>query len=121
MTHPSDGRSGCRRGGGVGRGAGRGQGTGGGDGRGVLRRRRDGSVAGRRAGASAPLLPATAMRRVARLDEPDLCIGCGTCVDACPPSAIRIDEIAVIHKDVCTGCGECVEACPRGVLSLVEA
>jgi ferredoxin len=78
-------------------------------------------VPGVTAGASAPLLPATAMRRVARLDEPDLCIGCGTCVDACPPSAIRIDEIAVIHKDVCTGCGECVEACPRGVLSLVEA
>lgn len=149
MAPAGDGRSGCRRDGGTGRGAERGQGTGGGDGRGVRRRLRDGSGRGRRAAvapaSSRPVAAndavapadqeaatraatgspsgalAVATHRLARLDEPDLCIGCGICVDACPPSAIRMDEIAVIQANVCTGCGECVDACPRGALSLVEA
>ncbi|NMB07699.1 MAG: electron transfer flavoprotein subunit alpha [Tissierellia bacterium] len=40
------------------------------------------------------------------------CIGCGTCVDACPFDAIdMIDDKAVIN-DKCTACGTCIEACP---------
>ena len=40
------------------------------------------------------------------------CIGCGTCVEACPFDAIdMIDDKAVIN-DKCTGCGTCIEVCP---------
>ena len=40
------------------------------------------------------------------------CIGCGTCIDACPFDAIdMIDDKAVIN-DKCTACGTCIEVCP---------
>jgi ferredoxin len=58
---------------------------------------------------------------VARLTDADACIGCGVCVDACPRSAIELDELPQIHEDLCTGCGECVDACRRGGLTLVAA
>lgn len=123
-------------------GGGRGQGGGGrGQGGGGLHRcLRDDSGAGRSsagaperrtpvmagggaAGALTTSTPAAvaAARLVARLDDPDLCIGCGIRMDACPRSAIELDDVVSIDRVLCTGCGECVDACPRGVLSLVEA
>jgi NAD-dependent dihydropyrimidine dehydrogenase PreA subunit len=59
--------------------------------------------------------------KVARLTDTDACTGCGICVNACPRSAIELDELPAIHEDLCAGCGECVEACPRGALTLVAA
>ena len=56
---------------------------------------------------------------IARLTDPDACIGCGICVDVCPRSAIELDDLPMVHEDLCTGCGDCVEACPRGALGLV--
>jgi len=46
----------------------------------------------------------------------DVCVGCGTCVDACPEAgAIRLEgKRAIIDTGTCVGRGRCVEACPVG-------
>jgi thioredoxin reductase len=46
----------------------------------------------------------------------DLCVGCGTCVDACPePGAVVLKgKLAVVDKDLCQGHGACAQACPVG-------
>jgi len=55
----------------------------------------------------------------------DVCVGCGTCVDACPePGAIRVEaKRALVDLAACVGHGSCAEACPVGaiVLSTGEA
>lgn len=48
------------------------------------------------------------------------CIGCGSCVEACGPSALSSAAEGIrIDRGSCTVCGACVEACPAGALSLV--
>jgi thioredoxin reductase/Pyruvate/2-oxoacid:ferredoxin oxidoreductase delta subunit len=44
----------------------------------------------------------------------DVCVGCGTCVAACPePGAIQIvDKVAHVDLDLCKGHAQCVAACP---------
>lgn len=50
----------------------------------------------------------------------DVCVGCGTCVAACPePGAIRLEgKLAVVAKELCQGHGQCVDACPVGGIVL---
>ena len=54
---------------------------------------------------------------VAVVDK-DKCTGCDSCIDACAPGAISVDEVAEIDKGRCTGCADCIPACPEGALSL---
>lgn len=43
----------------------------------------------------------------------DICVGCGTCVDSCPVSAISmVDGKAEINQEVCIHCGTCIGVCP---------
>ena len=48
------------------------------------------------------------------------CIGCGTCLRACPESALSApDSDHDIRTDGtrCTGCGRCIDACPTGAMA----
>lgn len=46
----------------------------------------------------------------------DLCVGCGTCIAACPEKgAITMrGKLAVVDDALCKGHGDCVSACPVG-------
>jgi heterodisulfide reductase subunit A len=49
--------------------------------------------------------------------DPDICIGCQTCIGLCPYSAIEFDErrgVSVVNEAVCKGCGSCSAHCPSG-------
>ncbi|MBN1406809.1 MAG: 4Fe-4S dicluster domain-containing protein [Calditrichaceae bacterium] len=53
--------------------------------------------------------------------EPELCKGCGLCIDACPTEVLKFHtkfnskgyHYAFYLGDNCTGCGVCFYACPE--------
>ena len=48
------------------------------------------------------------------------CIGCLTCLDACPHGLLTMDgDRLVIDRTRCDGCGVCTEACPTNALELL--
>ena len=51
---------------------------------------------------------------------PDLCTGCGDCMDECEDDAIlgKRKFIHVIDQDECTQCGKCMEACDEDAIVL---
>ncbi len=49
--------------------------------------------------------------------DQETCIGCGVCIDACPPQVISlVDNKAVIDQNLCRKCGRCIDACPAGAI-----
>lgn len=45
--------------------------------------------------------------------DADECVGCETCVPACPVEAISmVDDKAVIDQETCTQCETCIDECP---------
>lgn len=48
------------------------------------------------------------------------CIGCGSCVEACPDSALQMtpDGILPVDEAKCSLCGRCVEECPATALEM---
>ncbi len=67
--------------------------------------------------------------KIAEVD-PNLCVGCLTCVRACSYGAPRIQQdqpgvgsmlgAAVIEAALCQGCGLCTAACPAGAIELAH-
>lgn len=54
---------------------------------------------------------------------PDLCIGCGDCLDACEEDAIlgKKKFIHVIDQDECTQCGKCRNVCEESAIVMAGA
>jgi len=47
--------------------------------------------------------------------DPEICMGCGICVEVCPYKARTMNDwtkIAEVDEALCVGCGACVIACP---------
>ncbi|MCK5836123.1 MAG: FAD-dependent oxidoreductase [Desulfobacula sp.] len=52
--------------------------------------------------------------------DPDICVGCKTCISLCPYSAIEFDDrrqVSVVNEAICKGCGSCSGFCPSGAAS----
>lgn len=52
--------------------------------------------------------------------DPELCTGCGACVDQCPVSALSMsdDHLPQVDADVCIACFCCQEICPEKAITL---
>ena len=63
-------------------------------------------------------------------NNPDTCLGCGKCAEACPIDAIKMISIdkpqtkkkkdAIIDTSICLGCGVCTLNCNKSAVTLVK-
>lgn len=48
------------------------------------------------------------------------CLGCGSCVKACPNKALQLTESGLkIDRNKCKACGTCVETCDAGAIEMI--
>ncbi|MHA2390609.1 MAG: 4Fe-4S binding protein [Promethearchaeota archaeon] len=54
--------------------------------------------------------------------NPDLCIGCGTCVEKCHELIIELNDDGIAERDEerCIGCGVCAYFCPENAISMIK-
>ena len=53
--------------------------------------------------------------------DPELCVGCGTCIDRCQLNAIKTrKDISKVNIKRCIGCGNCVAVCPEEAITLIK-
>ena len=52
--------------------------------------------------------------------DPELCNGCGICVNSCPTDVIRMDKkskkAVIKYPEDCLLCGWCLDACPEDAI-----
>lgn len=53
--------------------------------------------------------------------DPDLCIGCGRCLEHCRFGAIQAGDVFEVDKYACEGCGVCAAICPVEAVALEPA
>ncbi len=54
--------------------------------------------------------------------NPELCVGCGTCLEVCPHAVLSLSggkRIGIANRDACMECGACSRNCPVGAVSVV--
>ncbi len=83
------------------------------------------TVAQAKAAASSALIPlirgTVPVESATAVVEPELCAGCGMCVDVCPYGAPALDPlwgVSRINAVLCKGCGACAVACPSKAIRM---
>ena len=54
--------------------------------------------------------------------KPELCTGCGRCVEVCPHGVFRLEnkKAVLTVKDYCMECGACKKNCQSGAIEVRE-
>ncbi len=51
----------------------------------------------------------------------DKCMGCLTCIEACPKDALTAGKNGIkLDMEKCDRCGKCAEVCPTGAIAMIQ-